>query len=121
MSMKKRCLECGSIIHGRIDKKYCSESCRNSYNNYLNRDLNNLMRSTHNNLRKNYRLLQGIMKESSLTKVDKKELINQGFDFKLHTHIYTTKNGSVYYYIYDLGYLQINKEQLVIVKKEAYL
>ena len=31
--MEKRCLECNDVLHGRSDKKFCSDACRNTYNN----------------------------------------------------------------------------------------
>jgi hypothetical protein len=42
-------------IVGREDKKFCSDGCRNAYNNKINKD-SNYMRNT-NKLRKNYRVL----------------------------------------------------------------
>ena len=55
--MSKTCLECGDKIIGREDKKFCSDGCRNAYNNKMNKDQNNLMRNINNKLRKNYRIL----------------------------------------------------------------
>ena len=43
--MEKQCLECGTAIRGRADKKFCSDQCRNQYNNTLNRDANNYVRN----------------------------------------------------------------------------
>ena len=34
----KNCLECSEKIVGREDKKFCSDGCRNSYNNKINKD-----------------------------------------------------------------------------------
>jgi hypothetical protein len=34
------------------DKKFCSDGCRNAYNNKINKDSNNYMRNTNNKLRK---------------------------------------------------------------------
>jgi hypothetical protein len=42
---------------GREDKKFCSDGCRNAYNNKINKDSNNYMHNTNNKLRKNYRVL----------------------------------------------------------------
>ena len=56
--MDKQCLECGDKIVGRIDKKFCSDGCRNAYNNKVNKDSKNLIRNTNNRLRKNYRILE---------------------------------------------------------------
>jgi hypothetical protein len=36
--MNKVCLECGEKIVGREDKKFCSDGCRNAYNNKINKD-----------------------------------------------------------------------------------
>ena len=33
--MQKKCPECGDKIVGRIDKKFCSDACRNSYKSFL--------------------------------------------------------------------------------------
>ena len=54
--MQKNCPECGDKIIGRIDKKFCSDGCRNAYNNRINKDSKNLIRNTNNRLRKNYRI-----------------------------------------------------------------
>ena len=41
----KTCLECGEPILGRSDKKFCSDLCRNAYNNKANSDSNNFVRN----------------------------------------------------------------------------
>ena len=56
--MERACLECGAKIVGRIDKKFCSDACRNAYNNRINKDSKNLIRNTNNRLRRNYRILE---------------------------------------------------------------
>jgi len=55
--MLKACLECSEKIVGREDKKFCSDGCRNAYNNKINKDSNNFMRNVNNRLRRNYRIL----------------------------------------------------------------
>ena len=32
MKEEKRCLECGDVIKGRADKKFCDDQCRSNYN-----------------------------------------------------------------------------------------
>ena len=54
---EKACLECGGKIIGRADKKFCSDQCRVSYNNKLNRDETAYMNNVSNILRKNRRIL----------------------------------------------------------------
>ena len=95
--MNKTCKECGVSIKGRSDKKFCSDACRNSFNNNQNKDTTNLIRNTNNQLRKNYRILQKL-NPNDKTKTTKSKLLLSGFDFNLFTSIYTTKTGNVYYF-----------------------
>lgn len=39
-------------INGRADKKYCDDFCRNSYNNHLKGQINNVIRNVNNALLK---------------------------------------------------------------------
>lgn len=113
----KNCLECHDKIVGREDKKFCSDGCRNAYNNKMNKDHTNLMRNINNKLRKNYRILSDLNPEGK-TKTTKNKLISKGFDFDLMTSIYTTKTGNNYYFVYDQGYMAVENEGFVLVKKE---
>lgn len=116
--MSKECLECGDKIIGRTDKKFCSDACRNSYNNTINKDSKNLIRNTNNRLRKNYRILESLNPEQK-TKVSRGKLIEKSFDFNYFTSIYTTKVGTVYYFVYDQGYLPIEGDYYALVKRES--
>ena len=72
--MKRTCSECGDNIVGRIDKKFCCDACRNSFNNRVNKDSKNLIRNTNNRLRKNYRILEGL-NPNKKTKTSRAKLI----------------------------------------------
>ena len=76
----KICLECNEKVIGRIDKKFCSDYCRNSYNNKVNKDSKNLIRNTNNRLRKNYKILTDL-NTSGKTKISRRKLFDKGFDF----------------------------------------
>lgn len=115
--MAKNCLECGEKIVGRIDKKFCSDACRNSYNNNLNKDSKNLIRNVNNRLRKNYRILEAL-NPNQKSKVSRSKLIEKGFDFNYITTIYTTKVGTIYYFVYDQGYLPLEDDFYALVKRE---
>ncbi|MEX0996316.1 MAG: hypothetical protein WDZ45_04650 [Flavobacteriaceae bacterium] len=115
--MERKCIECGEKIRGRADKKFCSDYCRNSHNNKFNKDDRNLIRNTHNKLRKNYRILEALNpNDKSKTTHDK--LSKMGFDFNLITSIYTTKAGTVYYFVYDQGYLPLDNDYYALVKRQ---
>lgn len=116
--MKKQCLECGNALMGRTDKKFCNDYCRNAYNNKRNKDSSNLMRNINNRLRKNYRVLNSINLTDGKAKTTKNKLMDKGFDFDLITNLYTTKKGTTYYFVYDLGYLPLDNDYYMIVKRE---
>ncbi|QYS92033.1 hypothetical protein JJC04_05300 [Flavobacterium covae] len=112
----KQCLECDEKFVGREDKKFCSDACRNTYNNRMNKDCTNLMRNINNKLRKNYRILTELNSESK-TKTNRTKLISKGFDFEYFTSIYTTKTGNIYYFLYDQGYRALENDFYILVKK----
>ena len=116
--MEKKCPECGTKIVGRIDKKFCSDGCRNNHNNRINKDNKNLIRNTNNRLRKNYRILEAL-NPNQKRKVSRSKLIEHGFDFNYFTSIYTTKAGAIYYFIYDQGYLPLEDDYYALVKRET--
>ena len=115
--MQKECLECGDKIIGRTDKKFCSDACRNAFNNKVNKDSKNLVRNINNRLRKNYRILEELNPEQK-TKISRSKLVEQGFDFNYFTSIYTTKTGNVYYFVYDQGYLPLEGTYYALVKRK---
>ncbi|MCG2460856.1 hypothetical protein K8352_08855 [Flavobacteriaceae bacterium F89] len=115
---EKQCLECGEKIVGRADKKFCSDYCRNAYNNNLNKDSKNLIRNVNNRLRKNHRILEGFPLKEGKTKTTKTRLMDRGFDFDHFTSLYTTQKGTVYYFVYDMGYLPLDNDFYMIVKRD---
>jgi len=114
---QKKCLECGTVIIGRIDKKFCSDYCRNTYNNKVNAESKNLIRNTNNRLKKNYKILTEL-NVSGKTKIARSRLNNQNFDFNYFTSIYTTKTGNVYHYVYDQGYLALENDYFLLIKRD---
>ena len=115
--MSKVCLECSEKIVGREDKKFCSDGCRNSYNNKMNKDSNNYMRNVNNKLRKNYRILLEANPEGK-AKITKTKLLSKGFDFEYFTNILNTNTGNTYYFVYDQGYRNLEDDFIMLVKKE---
>ena len=113
----RKCLECGEPVKGRIDKKFCADYCRNAYNNKVNKESKNLIRNINNRLRKNYKILSEL-NITGKTKVSRTKLYDKGFDFNFFTSIYTTKTGNTYYYLYDQGYLPLEHETFLLIKRD---
>ena len=54
------CLNCDHPFYGREDKKFCSQECKNHYNNSLRRQKTQKKQSTISALDKNYELLESL-------------------------------------------------------------
>ena len=114
--MERRCAECGETVTGRIDKRFCSDQCRNSFNNKNNSDSSNLMRNINHALRKNRRILAELNPEGKIT-LHRDKLLAKGYNFNYHTHIYTTRKGDPYYFVYDMGFLELPNNFFMLVKR----
>ena len=113
----RACLECKAPLKGRVDKKFCSDYCRNAHNNSVNKNSKNLIRNINNRLRKNYRILEAFNPKDK-TKTTRTKLLAKDFDFNYFTSTYTTKAGKVYYFVYDQGYLPLEDDYFALVKRE---
>ena len=114
---QKLCLECETSIVGRVDKKFCSDSCRIAYNNKLNSDDINYMRNINNILRRNRRILRDLNPEGkSRVYCDRMKAL--GFNFNYFTSSYVTKDGAQYFYCYEQGYLPLEKDLCLLVIKK---
>ena len=114
--MAKYCIDCGESLNGRADKKFCSDICRNSFNNKLNSDTNNYVRNINNVLRKNRRILMELNPEEKVT-VHMDKLAEKGFLFSFYTHIYRTRKGDDYYFCYEYGYIRHSTNMVTIVTR----
>lgn len=103
----KTCLDCGEKLRGRSDKKFCSDHCRNNYNNRINRDTNLFVRNIHNLLRRNRRILLDLY-ESGNRRVHRDALTVSGYNFGFFTHLVESEGGSVSWYCYEYGLTEID-------------
>jgi hypothetical protein len=116
---ERLCLSCQKVLKGRLDKKFCDDYCRNAYNNLQNSDRNNFVRNINNALRKNRRILEAIIPDSDgTTKITRQKLQEKGFDFKYLTHQYQNQKGNVYNFCYEYGYLPLEGDWLLLVKRK---
>lgn len=118
--MKRHCQECGVEFFGRRDKKFCSDPCRNTYNNRLNRDETNFIRNVNYTLRKNRRILAEL-NPNGKTKIHRDKLVQKGFNFQYFTNLYRTKKGNTYHFCYDQGYLELEDNYYALVIRQKYV
>lgn len=113
------CLECGATIRGRVDKKFCNDQCRNSFHNRVNSGGSVTVKQVNQILRHNRQVMRKLIPEvKGKITVNRSKLLQEGFDFTYHTHIYTTRNGHHYTFCYEYGYLPLENDVVMLVKRE---
>jgi len=114
MMKEKLCLDCGSIIQGRSDKKFCSDHCRSHYffnNNSCNhpniKQVNKILRS-------NFKILCHLHVKGQC-KVKKNKLLEMGFNFNHFTHIKVVPNNHLCFFSYLAGYVMLDEDSCLIL------
>jgi len=110
------CLECGEIILGRSDKKFCSDLCRNSYNNIKSSSANKKLTETNSILKKNRGILEEMFTKR-LRKIDKEKLLRKGFNFHYVTGFGYSEQGINCFYCYEYGYQVLNNNYYKLIKQ----
>jgi len=118
--MKKQCLECQDEFVGRVDAKFCSDSCRSAFHNRTNVEGREEIKRVNVILRKNRKILAGFNKTGT-ARVRRSLLLTEGFNFNYLTNVYITSKGKTYKYSYDHGYLESEDDYLTIVIKKDYV
>jgi len=114
------CLDCGEKLRGRSDKNFCSDQCRNNFNNRLNRESNTYVRNIHNLLKKNRKVLQELY-ESGKTRVHRDALVVSGFSQGFFTHVVEPDSGPVCWYCYEYGFSDLGNDYLMIVMNDRVM
>lgn len=120
MNPERFCLDCGEKLHGRIDKKFCGDQCRSNYNNKLYNENHTVIRLVNSRLKRNRRILEELNPGGKI-KVSIKKLQQKGFDFSHITGLYHTQTGKTYYFCYEYGYLPIENDEYLLVRREENL
>jgi len=111
------CINCQKQIFGRIDKKYCSNECRNEWNNERYREEQKVLLAVNKILKKNRNILKRLNPEGKIV-ISAELLLKSGFDLEYFTNIYITKAGREYRFCYDYGYYyDQEKDSYLVVKR----
>jgi len=117
-TLNRLCLECGKSLKGRSDKKFCDDYCRNAYNNKAKIEESSYVRKINKTLQRNRRILEELLGKESMVKQPKSSFINKGFHFHYYTHQYVNKKGNIYYFCYEYGFLPLEGDWYLIVKRK---
>jgi len=107
------CKDCGAVLKGRTDKKFCNDHCRSNYNNimYKNRDAD--LKNINAILRKNLAILKNFY-EKRITNLSLDMMLAAGFNFHFFTHELWGPQGEHYHCCYHFGYLKNSDLQFLI-------
>ncbi|HEX6915946.1 MAG TPA: hypothetical protein VF145_11935 [Chitinophagaceae bacterium] len=117
-STTRHCLACDKALHGRIDKKFCNDYCRNVYNNSIKTVNSTVVRSINSLLNRNRRILDKTLGSGKVIRTTREKLLQQGFDFKYITHTFTNRNGDTYCFCYEMGYLPLEHDAFLVVRRK---
>ena len=120
----KKCPACGELVQGRIDKRFCSPYCKSAYHYQQNRDRpDNLFKEIDDQLKRNRRILKEYNKAGKAT-VREEVLKKAGFLPKYFTHFWKAKNGNVYLFCYEYGFMRSEENgrvKYVLVQWQPYM
>ena len=108
------CLACSKVLHGRIDKKYCNDYCRNVFNNQRRAESSNYTRRVIRALQQNRRILCHLFMQSESGMVTREQLLDEGFLFRYHTYIQRKSDKVIWRYCFDYGYCAITEDEIKI-------
>lgn len=115
----KKCPVCTDSFVGRSDKKYCSDYCRNVFNNQLHSESGKEMRKTNRILRKNREILDKYLMMGT-SKVSLFSIISEGFQLTYFTNLHKGMKGDEVYFCYDLGYHLAPNQIIEIISKKIF-
>jgi len=114
LESKRFCKACGQTLHGRRDQKFCSDHCRNAYNNQQYAAQMASLKKINSILRSNQQILSRLSK-GKRKPIALMELLKSGFQMAYHTHTKQAKNGETIYFCYDYGYLRLDEQMVQII------
>ena len=112
------CPECGNTLRGRIDKKFCSSLCRNSYHNRKRGYATRVVRDINRVLKKNRNILLQFNPEGTAL-ISEKQLSSRGFNFDYYTSRFQVKPGDEYTFCYDQGYMREEEGKYKLIDRRS--
>lgn len=116
--MDRKCKICEKTIKGRADKIFCSTHCKNEYHKKLRYASKSAAIEINGYLKRNYAILLEILgKNKTQIKVYRNLLEKKKFRFKYHTHFHINSKNKMFYYVYDLAWMEFSDDEILVVRK----
>lgn len=110
--MKKQCKQCNIVFDGRLNKDFCSVSCKSTFNNELTRQRNNNLKKSFDRIKANRNILIGLYQLFGNDAVSIELLERAGFK-PAFTSVQSNQNVLIYD---DWGLKQVAINQFQIIK-----
>lgn len=123
METQRFCRECNSPLTGRSDKKFCDAYCKSAFHYRRDREGASFYLQVDRQLKKNRKLLKAHNRAGKST-VRAEVLLALGFHPKFFTHYWKNKNGDLYLFVYEYGFLsrtENGKKKYVLVTWQPYM
>lgn len=106
--MSGNCLECGSTLLGRKDKKFCCISCKNAYNNRRQQQIRKYKSEILTSISRNYEILEMLLRDNTLS-IELEEIERLGFDQSHITGHRIGKCGHSECICFDISYYKTER------------
>lgn len=97
------CLECGSPMNGRKDKKFCSDACRSRFHNRIHNGSRSIIRRTLSAMDRNHGILDRML-ALGCQSADMDNLISAGFRPEYITGLRKSRAGHMECRCFDIKY-----------------
>ena len=92
--------------------------CKNYYHSQLRKASNRAAEQINEYLKRNHGILLELLgKNKTQIKVYRTRLEQKKFRFKYHTHFHTNSKGKMFYYIYDLAWMEFSDDEILVVRQ----
>ena len=116
-----RCKICNNELTGWRGQIICSVKCKNYYHRHLCYASVQAAIPTKEYMKRNHRILQEQLgKNKTQIKVYRNVLADKKVRFKYHTHTHVNKKGKIYDYVYNLGWMELSDDEILIILKRIW-
>jgi Cft2 family RNA processing exonuclease len=109
-------MNCQHSLHGRADKKFCNDYCRNTFSNRQNQAQNKVIRNITGALKRNRNIINDMIGLKPGCIVTRTDMLNAGFHFYYFTHIKSNSRNITTYFCFDYGYQVISDDTIKLYK-----
>ena len=115
------CPICGDQVVGRSDKIFCTPTCKAIYHLRRKHQLLPIAKPIDAILHRNWVVLKELYEEIGKKKffVAQAKLNKAGFHTKYYTTSEKNKQGKMYYYVYDFGWMYFSEKEIMVIKLKA--